>query len=61
VDCNDVTRDMAEALMALRDTPLRSDAGPSVGLTHPGLADDESSLRSSSGLSSYQDTTGHLS
>jgi len=52
---------MAEALMALRDTPLRSDAGPSVGLTHPGLADDESSLRSSSGLSSYQDTTGHLS
>ena len=61
VDCNDVTRDVAEALRALRGTSLRSDSGPSVGLTHPGLADDESSMRSSSCLSSYQDTTKHLS
>ena len=60
VDCNDVTCDVAEALMALRGASLRSDVGPSVGLTHPGLADDESSMRSSSCLSSYQLSLIHI-
>lgn len=56
-----VTRDVAEALMVLHGTPLRSDAEPSVGLTYPGSADDVSSLRLSSCLPSCRDTIGYTS
>ena len=56
-----VTRYMADALMALRRTPLRSDASTTVGLTtYYELADDVSSLRLPSCLSSCQDTIGYV-